>query len=197
MVLNFLILGSLGVSTLILILVGSQALGHCNTREGPVAIDVRKALENGNFLLIARWISKEDEEELKEKFDKCLKIYQEESGEKQELAKEYLLETTVRLHRAAEGMPFEGLKSIDSFPEDIEKGEEALEEEDINPILDLLTNKLKKETEKWFQEAVEAKQNKEENIEKSRNYGSAYVKYLTFVHKIYNEIKSGPPHGLK
>lgn len=192
----FIELSILGIIGMVMTMLGFQVLGHCNSREGPVAIDVKKALEKGDFQLIARWISAEDEQELKDKFNKCRKIYQEEKGDKQEVAREYLMETTVRLHRAAEGMPFEGLQSVGSFPDDIEKGEQALEEENIESILNLLIEELQQEAKKWFQEAVEAKQTKNESIPEGRNYTSAYVKYITFVHKIYNEIKSGPPHGL-
>jgi len=169
--------------------------GHCNTRQGPVAKDARKALKNNDFETVAIWITENEEAELKQKFEKALQVYNK-GGESKELAKDYFMENTVRLHRLAEGMSYKGLKTIDEFPEDIQAAEKALDIKDSKPINDLLVKELKDKVDKWHKKTIEAKKHKDESVEAGRKYASTYVKYTVFVHKLYNAIQAGPPHGV-
>ncbi len=106
------------------------------------------------------------------------------------------METAVRLHREAEGMPFTGLKPASPNPPDIEAAENALERGDLDPVITLLSNKMDEETSIWFQEAIEAKKNKEQGIASGREWVDNYVKYITYIHKLYQVIEAGPPHGV-
>lgn len=185
----------LGPVLTLVIIFGSQLLGHCNTRSGPVAVDAKKALKKGDFKIIAKWVGAEQEDELRDKFEESLEIYKL-NGKSKNLAREYFLETAVRLHREAEGMPYTGLTTVDSLPPDVEAAEEALDTGEIDNVLNLLSNNLDKEVRKFHKEALEAKKQKEESIQAGRKYSNAYVKYITFVHKLYNTIEAGPPHGV-
>lgn len=56
---------------------------------------------------------------------------------------------------------------------------------------------LQKETQKWFQHALEAKTKyKGESVEAGREWVEAYVKYIIHVHGLYERIQSGPEHGI-
>ncbi len=94
---------------------------------------------------------------------------------------DYFMETAVRLHRAAEGMPFTGLKPASPNPTDIEKAEKALVTGNIDPLQTLLKEELDNETSKWFKKALEAKKNKGKSLEAGRRWVDSYVKYIVIL----------------
>jgi hypothetical protein len=171
------------------------ASAHCDRENGPVAMDAKEALETGEFNKIVIWVGEEQEEELKTKFKQTLAVYNQ-GGDARKLAIDYFMETAIRLHREAEGMPFTGLKPASPNPLDIAKAEKALETGDIGPLQLLLKEELENETSKWFQKALEAKKNKDKSVEAGRQWVDSYVKYIVFTHKLYQKIQAGPPHGV-
>ncbi len=82
---------------------------HCDTRDGPVVTAARIALKTGNVNFVLIWAPESAENELKEAFEKTLRV-RKAGVEAQELADEWFFESVVRLHRASEGAPFTGLK---------------------------------------------------------------------------------------
>ncbi|MBD3375220.1 hypothetical protein GF406_09305 [candidate division KSB1 bacterium] len=120
-------------------------------------------------------------------------------GEKAKaLAERFFVETSVRLHREAEGMPYTGLKPAQPLPAYIAKAEKALETGDPEPVLDFLSGELQHNVQKWFQQSYAAKQtyNRTESIEAGRQWVDAYVKYVIYVHGLYKAIQAGPEHGI-
>ncbi|MDD2285429.1 MAG: DUF6448 family protein [Paludibacter sp.] len=181
--------------SLFLLLFASPASAHCDRENGPVAVDAKEALETGDFSKVAIWISENQEEELRNKFKQSLSVYNK-GGESKELATEYFMSNTVRLHRAAEGMPFTGLKPAQPAANDIQVAEKALETGNLDPVMDMFSSKLEEEAQKWFQKALEAKKNKDESVEAGREWADKYVKYIIYLHKLYQNIEAGPPHGV-
>jgi len=172
-----------------------QVFAHCDRENGPVAKAAVEALETGEFDKISIWVGEEQEKELKEKFNQSLKVYRQ-GGESKQLAKKYFMETSIRLHREAEGMPFTGLKEASPNPKDIALAEEALETGNLQPVLKMFNEELEKEATKWFQKAREARANKNESVAAGREWVDLYVKYIIYVHKLYKKIQAGPPHGV-
>ncbi len=140
-------------------------------------------------------MGEDQEEELREKFQQSLAVFKN-GGNPADLAQKYFMETAVRLHRAAEGMPFTGLKPSSTNPADIEAAEKALETGNFEPLQDLLCQALQDESYKWFQKARESKENDDESITSGREWVNNYVKYITYIHKLYQTIQAGPPHGV-
>jgi hypothetical protein len=168
------------------------ALAHCDTESGPTAVDARKALETGNFNIIAIWVGEEQTQELRNSFEQSLVVYKM-GGKAKELSEHYFMETAVRLHRQAEGMPFNGLKPARPHPPVVAEAEKTLDTGNSKPITDLLAAEMQKETQKWFQKALEAKNNYEgDNVEAGREW----VKYVIFVNDLYKTIEAGPAHGV-
>lgn len=180
---------------LILGLGATEVWAHCDRKNGPVAVAARAALQSGEFERIQIWVGKEQEEELREKFRQSLEVYKK-GGESKALAEEYFMETSVRLHREAEGLPFTGLKDAQSNPEDIEAAEQALDSGNIDLVVNLLSKKMDEKVTHWFIQAREAEKNKNESIQKGREWVDTYVRYITYVHGLYQTIEKGPPHGV-
>lgn len=181
---------------LMFVFLGQQpALAHCDRENGPVAMAAKEALKAGNFDRILIWVGEEQEQELREKFQQSLQVFNT-GGNAAELAEKYFMETAVRLHRAAEGMPFEGLKPASPNPPDIKAAEKALETGNFEPVKELLCRALEKESMKWFEKARASAENKEESIAAGREWVDHYVKYIVYIHKLYQTIHAGPPHGV-
>ncbi|MEX2657143.1 MAG: DUF6448 family protein, partial [Balneolales bacterium] len=117
-------------------------------------------------------------------------------GESRELAERYFMSTTVRLHREAEGMPFTGLKPAQPTSNDIQIAEKALQSGDIKPVTDMLAEEIQKKTSKLYSEAQKAQQRKDQSVEAGREWVDAYVRYIVYVHKLYQSIQAGSAHGV-
>ncbi|TYP94826.1 hypothetical protein LX73_0115 [Fodinibius salinus] len=171
----------------------SQA--HCDRVNGPVAVAAKQALETGDVSKVLIWVGEQQAEELQTKFKQSLKVYN--SGkESQKLAEQYFMETTVRLHREAEGMPYTGLKPAQPSSEDIQTAEKALESGNLSPVTDLLAEEIQKKTDELYQHAMEMEEKKGQSVEAGRQWVDAYVKYIVYVHKLYQNIQAGPVHGI-
>jgi len=181
---------------LILLLSWNQsALAHCDRENGPVAMAAKEALRTGDLNKVLIWVGEEQEQELREKFNQSLEVYNK-GGVAADLAQKYFLETTVRLHRAAEGMPFEGLKPASANPPDVEAAEKALETGNFEPVKELLCSALEAESLKWFEKTRASAENMEEIFAAGREWVDNYVKYIVYIHKLYQTIQAGPPHGV-
>ncbi len=163
---------------------------------GPVAIAAGKALESGDIELVQIWVGQNQEKELRERFRECLSV-RKMGGQAKELADKYFIETVIRLHRQAEGMPFTGVKPAQPLPPDVAAAEKALETGDIKIVTDLLGGEIQSGVQKWFRQAMRAKKHKDESIEAGREWVDAYVKYVVYVHGLVLQIKAGPQHGVE
>ena len=177
------------------LIVPGIVMAHCDSVSGPVAVDAREALSHENFETVAIWVGEEQHDELHAAFEKTLAVYQM-GGQAKELAQQYFMETAVRLHRAAEGMAYTGLKPSQPLPPDISAAEKALETGNLGPVQDMLASEMKQNMQQLFEKAKYAKQNKNISLEAGRKWADAYVKYVIYVHGIYKTIQSGPAHGV-
>ena len=173
----------------------TRVMAHCDAKNGPVAMDARKALSDVNFETVAIWVGQEQHKELHAAFDQAIDVYQ--MGDKaKELAEQYFMETAVRLHREAEGMTYTGLKPAQPLPKDIAKAERALDTGNLEPVTDMLTAEMKQKMQHLLKKARMAKQNKDKSLVAGRKWADAYVKYVIYVHGLYKTIQAGPAHGV-
>ena len=169
---------------------------HCDTMSGPVAVAAGKALESGDIKLVQIWVSQSHEKELQDRFRECMSV-RKMGGQAKELADKYFIETVIRLHRQAEGMPFTGVKPAQPLPPDVAAAEKALETGDIEIVTDLLNEEINAGVHKWFDHAMQAKKHKDEGLEAGREWVDAYVKYVVYVHGLALQINAGPQHGVE
>jgi hypothetical protein len=172
-----------------------QAEAHCDRINGPVAVDARKALETGDVSHALIWVTEKQSDELKSVFEQASKVYAK-GDESKELAERYFMETTVRLHREAEGMSYTGLKPAQPNPEDIAVAEEALQSGDVQPVATLLASEIEKKVTELHQQAMTTQNGKDESIASGREAVDAYVRYIVYVHSLYEAIQAGPAHGI-
>ncbi len=124
-----------GVGILGILLFASQeALAHCDTMDGPVIREARQALEKGDITPVLKWVKKEAEPEIKEAFQKALAV-RDKGPEAKDLADRYFFETLVRVHRAGEGAPYDGIKPAGTKVEPgVEAADKALESGSVDSL---------------------------------------------------------------
>src|SRR5665647_3167754 len=135
---------------------------HCDTRDGPVVSAARVALETGNVNFVLIWVPKSAENELKEAFEKTLRV-RKTGAEAQALADEWFFESVVRLHRAGEGAPYTGMKpaGLDWGPV-VPRAEKAIAEGNADEVIGFVTGVAQDELRERF-ESVEAHKGYDEN----------------------------------
>ena len=85
------------------------ASAHCDTMEGPTVADGFKAMETNNVNYVLKWVQPKYEKEITEKFNLSMKV-KDLSPSAKILAEQYFFSELVRVHRAGENAPFDGLK---------------------------------------------------------------------------------------
>lgn len=187
----------IAAAAVVFLVVGTagSALAHCDTLDGPVVTLARQALDKGDVKIILPWVAKEKEGEIRKAFDLAAAVRGKGMKEK-ELADMYFFETVVRVHREGEGAPYTGLKpaGLDMGPA-IPGADKALETGNPKPLLDLVNAKVHEGIHKYYTEAKERKAHAGESVEAGRAYVQAYVPYLHFVERLYNDAVTPIVHG--
>jgi len=172
-----------------------SAYGHCDSLNGPVVLAAQEALKTEDFSKVQIWVGEDQEAELKQVFEKSLHV-RELGDQAKELADRYFFEIAVRLHRQAEGMPYTGLKPAGPMPADIQAAEKALETGDSEVVTKLLVSQLQEQVDTWFKKALSAREDRDQSVEAGREWVDSYVKYVVYVHRLYQTIQAGPAHGV-
>jgi hypothetical protein len=162
--------------------------------DGPIIKGAQKALETGDANLVLMWIQKKDAAELMQAFKKAREVRKLNPVAK-ELADKYFLETFVRLHRAGEGEPYTGIKPAGTELEPaVEGADKALESGSINDLLKWMTETVIHGIREHFERAAVLRKHAGESVEAGRKYVEAYVKYVHYVEKLYNDATARVAH---
>lgn len=163
------------------ILFPSGVLAHCDTVDGPVVLDAKRALEKGDATPVLKWVKKEDEAEVRTALEKTLKV-RNQGHDVRELADFFFFETVVRLHRASEGAPYNGLKPAGTDPGfAAREGDKALKNGDIDHVVGPITQKISQEIRDRFRRATESKKHADDSVEAGRMYVKSYVDFVHLV----------------
>jgi hypothetical protein len=168
------------------------AEAHCDTLSGPVIQAARRAFEKEDLRPVLKWIRSDDEQEIRKDFARACKV-RSLGPEARELAEKSFFETLVRIHRAGEGAPFEGLKPDSSVPPVVGKADSALESGDVSELANRISSHVKKTVEERFQKAWEKKPGAEDSAEKGREFVEAYISFVHYVEGIHEMTMGG--HG--
>lgn len=164
---------------------GSNALAHCDSLDGPVVQAAQEALKTNNVNLALIWVKKDDEPEIQKAFGQTVAV-RKLSNEARELADRSFFETLVRLHRAAEGASFTGLKPAgrDLGPA-IPAADKALREGNPSGLQQLLVEAVSHGLSEHFAAALSKKDFDKNDVEAGRAFVKAYVEYIHCVEAIY------------
>ncbi len=154
-----------------------NAEAHCDTPEGPTHDAMQTALEEGSFDHIAYWVPEEGEEELKEVYNLSTSVLEKtEDKETEELAERYLFENFVRIHRASEGAPYNGISEGPVDP-GVAAADESIAQESLAPLEDagFITDENRDHVAEVFADLLETKKFDPSDAEAGRAYVENYV----------------------
>jgi hypothetical protein len=164
----------------------SRVLAHCDTLNGPVVNAARHALSSSNVNPVFMWIREQDEPEIKRVFNHTLRV-RSLSPEAAELADQFFFETVVRIHRAGEGAPYSGLKSIEHAEAGaIAVADEALQTGNADALIKMLSSGMEKTLRKHFAEVMAKKNFDTNDVQAARAFVKAYVEYTHQVEAFEN-----------
>ena len=161
------------------------AFAHCDGLDGPVVNAARKALATSNVNYVLVWVQKENEPELRSVFQQTLAV-RKLNPESQALADRHLFETVVRLHRAGEGAPYNGLQPAGrNLGPAIPAADRAVESRNLDEVEQLLIKDVRRGLAQAF-EPVKARSSYDpNNVDAGRQYVKAYVEYVHFVERLH------------
>ncbi len=175
-------------------MVPSSAMAHCDGMDCPVVKAGQKALASGDVNLVLIWVQKEDEQEIRQAFDRTLAV-RGLSPEARALADMYFFETLVRIHREGEGAPYTGLKPAGRYlGPAIPLADEALTTGNVDPLVKLITDEMRNGLTERFGRSVNARDYSTEDVEAGRECVRAYVTFIHYVERAY-EAASQPVLG--
>lgn len=153
---------------------------HCDTKDGPVIADARKAIEQNNVNYVLKWVQVVGEKEIKEAFEHTMKV-RALSSEAKELSDNYFFETLVRVHRSGEGVPYTGVKPSGTLiDENILAADKSIELGNLSPLNALVPKAKLTELNKRFDKVMSLKNFDINNIDAGRKYIEAYVQFFKF-----------------
>lgn len=171
--------------------VNSYAAAHCDTLDGPVVQDARKALTDNDVTPALKWVQAKDEKGVKDAFKKALAA----QGKKQQQAAENkFFESLVRIHRAGEGAPFTGLKPAGEVEPVITEADKALAAGSPESLVKMVTDTVNRGIRERHEKVVEALKHKDESIQKGREYVAAYVEYTHYVERLQMDAQGHAAH---
>jgi len=170
---------------------GDFMIYHMESMDGPVVKAAEAALDMENVKYILPYVSGEDEEELKDAFEKTLSV-RELSGEAAELADYWFFETAVRLHLKGYGKPYNGLKpaGMDWGPI-IPKVDKAIETENIDELLSFLVNFIQEDIKSRFDDVISKKDYHIKEVDDARDFIYTRLEFIIYAGKFYKYVEEG------
>lgn len=181
------------VSAGVWLAIASQANAHCDTMDGPVVKDAQAALAAEDVTKVLKWVLPKDEQEIKDLFQQVLKVRRQGEPAKS-MSERYFFESLVRIHRAGEGAPYTGLKPAGQVEPVIAASDKALEQKDIDELVEKITQRVEHEIRRRFQTALENKKHVDHSVEAGRDYVRAYVEFTHYMEALHKAV-AGTAHG--
>ncbi|MHC4480618.1 MAG: DUF6448 family protein [Planctomycetota bacterium] len=163
------------------------AYAHCDTLDGPVVIEAKAALDQGDVTPLLKWAKKEHEEEIRAAFKKTVAV-RAKGPETKELADTYFFETLVRLHRAGEGAPYTGLKPAGQVEPPVAAADKAIDAGSVDELAKKIGQAAEKGVKERFERLMAANTHKDESVEAGRAYVEAYVIFVHYVEALHKTI---------
>jgi hypothetical protein len=173
------------IAAAVALLWGTAAQAHCDTLDGPVVSEARKALDTGNVNLVLGWVQKKDEAEIRSVFQKASAVRKGGAAAK-ELADTHFFETLVRVHRAGEGAPYTGLKAAGEIEPGIAAADKSIETGKLEPVAKLVTERMHDGLHQQFESVASKKKYNPNDVQAARAYVGAYVEYVHYVERLYD-----------
>lgn len=174
-------------------LMAGNAYAHCDTLDGPVVATARAALAAGDVTPLLKWVSSDDEDNIRVAFNQTLTV-RKMGGEARQLADMYFFETLVRIHRAGEGAPYTGLKPGTEVDPAVAMADKAIENRSAERLINALSRALDKGIRERFDRVIKTREHADESVVAGREFVDAYVRFTHYAEGIHNLLTATKPH---
>ena len=179
------------ITTVLTLGMYSFAAAHCDTLDGPVIQDARKALETKDVTPILKWVKQKDEKVVRAAYDKALSARGKKNANS---AENQFFATLVKIHRAGEGASFTGLKPAGEVEPAIAEADKALAIGSSDALVKLITDDIAAGIRKRYEHAAATYKHKDESVEQGREFVEAYVEYTHYVERLHLDATSTVSH---
>ncbi|MCF7809047.1 MAG: DUF6448 family protein [Candidatus Marinimicrobia bacterium] len=170
----------------------SPLMAHCDSMDGPIITEAKVAIATNDLSLVLKWVSSDQEHELRTAFDQTLKV-RTLSPQAADLADRFFFETLIRLHRETEGAPYTGLKPAGQIGPAVGLADKALESGRVAHLSNKISKAVKHEIESRHEIALKKQKSATQSVAAGREYVEAYVGYVHFVEAVHNMMSA--EHG--
>ena len=179
------------VTTALALIIYNYAAAHCDTLDGPVIQDARKALETKDITPILKWVKQKDEKAVRAEFAKALNAKGKKNAD---AAENKFFATLVKIHRAGEGASFSGLKPAGEVEPAITEADKALASGSADVLIKLVTDDVANGIRTRYEHAAATYKHKDESIEQGREFVEAYVAFTHYVERIHMDATAKEAH---
>lgn len=167
---------------------------HCDSLDGPVVTAAREALAEHRVEIVLPYVPASGEAEVRAAFARVLPL-QALDGDAAAVARRWLFETVVRVHRAGEHAPFTGLQpaGLDVGPV-IPLAEKALGSGDVEDVYRLLAADLRQELAHRLDQVQRLAAGKDASVAAAREYVRAMLGFQVYANHVYQSLHADP-HG--
>jgi hypothetical protein len=167
------------------LLLPAPAMAHCDGVDGPVVTKAKQSLEQGNVNLVLPWVHAEDEPAIRHAFEHASAV-RRLGPEAKQLADNYFYETVVRIHRAAEGAPYTGLKPAGrDLGAAIPAADAALASGSPAALEKVLLGAVRKGLHEQYRGVHSLSRFDAGDVAAGRRYVQAYVPYVHYVERVW------------
>lgn len=164
---------------------------HCDTLDGPVIQDARKAIAAQDITPILKWVKPQDEKLVRAAFQKVLA----DKTKNPEVAEEKFFANLVKIHREGEGAPFTGLKAAGAVAPAVAAADQALASGSVDALVKLITDDVATGIKARFDHASATYKHKDESVAQGREFVEAYVEYTHYVERLHQSATGKSAHG--
>jgi hypothetical protein len=179
------------ITTVLTLGMYSFAAAHCDTLDGPVVQDARKALESKDITPVLKWVKQKDEKAVRTSFAKALSAKGKKTAD---AAENQFFATLVKIHRAGEGAPFTGLKPAGEVEPAISEADKALANGSSDALVKLVTDDVAAGIQKRYEHAAATYKHKDESVEQGREFVEAYVEFTHYVERLHLDASGKGGH---
>jgi hypothetical protein len=174
------------------ILTSAGVFAHCDSLDGPVVQAARQALLKGDVNLVLPWVQPGHEPEVRQAFQRTVAV-RTLNKDAEKLADTWFFETLVRIHRAGEGAPYDGLKAAGTeVGPALLAADQAIDRGDLEALESALTAGVRDGLRQRFVHVREKKRYQPANVNAGREYVAAYVDFIHFAERLDQVLKSVP-----
>lgn len=173
---------------------GTAAQAHCDSVDGPVVSQARKALDTGNVNLVLGWVQKKDEAEIRDAFQKAVAVRKTGAPAK-EAADHAFFESLVRVHRAGEGAGYTGLKPAGQIEPAVAAADRSIATGQLKPVAKMIIANVEQGLHKQYDAVAKTKKYDPDDVEAARAHVGAYVEYVHYVERLHQAAQTDGGHA--